>query len=86
MRKFVWVVCLLGSVGGAIAAETAADKAAPTAAAAVPGVATWGADQKVDKTQRRDEYGGRACGIAGTWDGGAWLVLGALGLAARRRR
>jgi len=60
-------------------------KPQPHVGEAVGGVATWWEDQKVDKTKKRDEYGGRPCGVSGTWQGSVWMVLAMLGLLVRRR-
>jgi MYXO-CTERM domain-containing protein len=92
MRKVVWLVCALAvtpmfvSAGVAVAAEAAKEAAKPAPPAVTGGVATWGEDQKIDKTKVRDEYGGRMCGTSGTWQGSAWMVLAMLGLLVRRRR
>jgi hypothetical protein len=92
MRKVVWLVCalavtpMLAATTVAVAAEAAKEAPAAKQEPAATSVATWGEDQKIDKTKRRDEYGGRMCGTTGTWQGSSWMVLAMLGLLVRRRR
>ncbi|HKA86476.1 MAG TPA: hypothetical protein VKE22_02385 [Haliangiales bacterium] len=82
MRKVVFLVFALAAAPAVAATEAPQPPAAP---ASLHGVATWGEDQKIDKTAKRDEYGGRPCGTSGTWDGSPWLVLAMLGTLIRRR-
>ncbi len=86
MRKVVVLVVALAAAGGlGLAARAATEAPAAAGSVAMRGVATWGEDQRIDKTKKRDEYGGRLCGTSGTWQGSSWMVLAMLGLVVRRR-